>query len=146
MTKTLVAVFAFAGATLAVACSQQESPVAAAAAPIPAVPADRALEPKVQAAPVASTLPAPADRIDIAVTEAGFVPAQARVKVGAPVTLAVTRKTERTCATEIVIKEYGIKKSLPLNTTVEVVLTPKKPGKIRYACGMDMISGDLIAE
>lgn len=85
-------------------------------------------------------------RIDIAVTADGFVPARVRVKVGQPVTLVVTRKVARTCATEIVIKEYGIHTPLPEGQPVEVTLTPKKPGSIRYACAMDMIAGELVVE
>lgn len=88
----------------------------------------------------------PSGRIEIAVTSDGFVPAQARVKVGQPVTLVVTRKVDVTCALDIVIKEYGIKKALPLNQAVEVTFTPTKPGKIRYSCAMDMLAGELVAE
>ena len=84
--------------------------------------------------------------VAIAVTGEGFVPAQATVKVGRPVTLVVTRKTDRTCATEIVLKEYGISRPLPLDQAVEVTFTPKKAGPIRYACPMDMIAGTLAAE
>jgi plastocyanin domain-containing protein len=87
-----------------------------------------------------------AQRVQIAVTADGFVPELTKIKVDEPVTLLVTRTVERTCATEIVIKEYGINKPLPLNETVEVTFTPKKPGKIRFACAMDMIAGELVAE
>jgi plastocyanin domain-containing protein len=80
------------------------------------------------------------------VTSDGFVPARAKVKVGQPVTLRVTRKVDRTCATDIVIKDYDINKPLPNGQTVEVTFTPAKAGSIRFACPMDMISGELIAE
>jgi plastocyanin domain-containing protein len=69
-----------------------------------------------------------------------------KVKAGQPVKLVVTRKIERTCATDIVIKDFGINKPLPLNQAVEVNFTPAKPGKIRYACAMDMIAGVIIVE
>ena len=51
----------------------------------------------------------------ITVTKKGFEPASVRLKAGQPVTLAVTRRVERTCATEIVVKGLGINKPLPLN-------------------------------
>ena len=89
---------------------------------------------------------APAQVVEIAVTGQGFVPAAVKVKAGIPVKLVVTRKTERTCATEIVIKDYGVNQPLPLNQAVEVTFTPKKPGAVRYACGMDMIAGVLTVE
>ncbi|HET6921740.1 MAG TPA: cupredoxin domain-containing protein [Anaeromyxobacteraceae bacterium] len=84
--------------------------------------------------------------VAIEVTGQGFVPARATVKVGRPVTLVVTRKTERTCATEIVIKDHGVNQPLPLGQAVEVTFTPKKVGPVRYACGMDMIAGVLNVE
>jgi plastocyanin domain-containing protein len=82
----------------------------------------------------------------IEVTQEGFVPAEIKVRAGKPVKLVVTRKIERTCATEIVIKDFAINKPLPLNQPVEVAFTPSKPGKFRYACGMDMIAGVIIVE
>lgn len=87
-----------------------------------------------------------AQTVQIAVTSDGFVPAEVSVKYGQPVKLVVTRKVERTCATEIVMKDFGIDQPLPLNTPVTVTVTPKKPGEYRYACGMDMIAGVLKAE
>ena len=97
------------------------------------VPAEDTDAPKVQ-------------RVEVAVTEDGFVLSQTNIKTGQPVTLVVTRKVERTCATDAVIKEFGINKPLPLNEPVEVTFTPKKPGQIRLACGMDMIAAELTAE
>jgi plastocyanin domain-containing protein len=88
----------------------------------------------------------PLGRIDMAVTADGFVPKQARVKVGQPVTLVVTRKVDRTCATDIVIKDYGVNKALPRDQPVEITFTPTKAGKIRFACAMDMVAGELVAE
>jgi plastocyanin domain-containing protein len=80
------------------------------------------------------------------VTSEGFVPAQVKVKAGQPVKLIVTRKTDVTCAKEIVIKDFGINKPLPLNQPVEITFTPSKKGQIRYACAMDMIAGVIIVE
>jgi plastocyanin domain-containing protein len=84
--------------------------------------------------------------IAISVTRDGFVPATIKVSKGEKVTLVVTRQVERTCATEIVIKDQGINEKLPLGKPVTVAFTPKKSGSLRYACGMDMISGVLVVE
>ncbi len=94
----------------------------------------------------AAAKPAAGGAIEIAVTGDGWVPDQIHVKAGQKVKLVVTRKTDRTCATEIVIKEAGINQKLPLNQPVVVELTPKKAGTLKYACGMDMISGVLVVE
>ncbi|MBL8622939.1 MAG: cupredoxin domain-containing protein [Myxococcales bacterium] len=82
----------------------------------------------------------------IVVTAKGFEPKALTAKVGQPVTLVVTRKVERTCATEIVIKDYGIDQPLPLDQPVKVTFTPTKPGKVRFACGMDMIAGEIAVQ
>jgi plastocyanin domain-containing protein len=84
--------------------------------------------------------------ISMAVTVDGFVPSKTRVKVGEPVTLVVTRKIERTCATDIVIKEFGVNSALPRDKPVEVTFTPTKAGPIHYSCAMGMVFGELVAE
>ncbi len=84
--------------------------------------------------------------VQLTVTKEGFVPAAVTVKHGKPVKLVITRKVERTCATEIVLKDFGVQKALPLDAPVAVTVTPKKAGDYRYACGMDMVAGVLHAE
>ena len=88
--------------------------------------------------------PAKADRsprtIELKVTAKGFEPDQVRVKKGEALKLLVTRTTDQTCAKELVVKDAGIGKDLPLNQPVSIELTPRKGGEIRFACGMDMIS------
>ena len=85
-------------------------------------------------------------RVAIQVTEDGFVPAEVTVPAGKPVTLVVTRKTDRTCATELVMAAKGIRQTLPLGKAVEVKFTPDSAGVLRYACGMDMITGRVIVK
>ncbi len=93
--------------------------------------------------PAGASVPRNAQKVEIQVTKAGFVPDKVTVKAGTPVALLVTRKVERTCATEIVLKDFGVNQPLPLDKTVTVVVNPKKPGTYRFACGMDMIAGEL---
>lgn len=83
-------------------------------------------------------------RIEMEVTNAGFVPADIHVQAGEPVTLAITRKTERTCATEIMIPAHDVYAELPLNETVEVTFTPEESGQLQYGCGMGQMIGGII--
>ena len=83
-------------------------------------------------------------RVELAVTENGFEPAEIQAKQGQPLTLVVTRKTDATCAKEIVIANQNIRKDLPLNQAVEVTFTPGDSGDIGYACGMDMVTGKIV--
>ncbi|HVG60053.1 MAG TPA: cupredoxin domain-containing protein [Hyalangium sp.] len=85
--------------------------------------------------------------IPLSVTEKGYEPSPITLKKDEPVKLVVTRKTEQTCATEIVMKDYGINTPLPLNTPVEIAFTPNKTGTLTYGCAMgQMISGTFMVE
>ena len=80
------------------------------------------------------------------VTEDGFVPADVKIKKGEAVNLVVTRQTDNTCATSIVIPGYGISRDLPLNVPETISFTPKTGGDINYSCGMGMLHGVLSVE
>jgi plastocyanin domain-containing protein len=82
--------------------------------------------------------------VEMAVTDKGFEPSDVKVKKGEPVTLVITRKTDKTCATEIVIDEHKVKTSLPLNKPVTVTFTPTKSGELKYGCGMNKMVGGVI--
>ncbi|MDP2276364.1 MAG: cupredoxin domain-containing protein [Archangium sp.] len=83
----------------------------------------------------------------MSVTDEGFVPSNVTVKANEPVTLVITRKTEETCATEILIDGTDIKTALPLNQAVEVAWTPTRAGAVKFGCAMDkMIGGVLLVE
>jgi plastocyanin domain-containing protein len=79
--------------------------------------------------------------VPVTVTDNGFEPSKIKANKGEKVRLVVTRKTNSTCAKEIVIKDHGINRPLPLDKAITVEFTPAKSGEIKYACGMDMISG-----
>ncbi len=85
-------------------------------------------------------------RIELKVTNQGFVPEEVKVKKGEPLELVVTRTTDQTCAKEIVVKDAGVSKELPLNKPVSIALTPQKTGELKYACGMNMLTGVLLVE
>jgi len=84
--------------------------------------------------------------VDLQVTEKGFEPSSVDVKSGVPVVLKVTRRTDATCATKIQIQSKNIKKDLPLNKMVIIALGKLDKGKIRFGCGMDMITGNIVVK
>jgi plastocyanin domain-containing protein len=81
----------------------------------------------------------------IEVTGKGFEPSSLKLKAGVPARVTFVRKTDETCAKEVVIKEYNINRKLPLNEPVTVEFTPRK-GEFTFACGMNMLKGKLIVE
>jgi plastocyanin domain-containing protein len=84
--------------------------------------------------------------VALSVTEEGFVPQVTNIKKGEPINLVITRQTDRTCARQIIIPEYGLSKDLPMNEPVTIALTPNKAGRIIYGCSMGMIRGVLSVE
>lgn len=85
--------------------------------------------------------------IKLEVTEDGFVPSPIKLKKDEPVVLMVTRKTDKTCATELVMKDYEINQDLPLNEEVAIKFTPAKSGTLKYGCAMgQMIAGSFVIE
>ncbi len=103
---------------------------------------------QVQAAtPTEAAKPKDPSRIAMEVTGDGFVPSNVKVKANVPVTLVVTRKTDETCATELLIEGTDINTPLPLDKPVEIAWTPTKTGAVKFGCAMDkMIGGVLIVE
>ncbi len=79
--------------------------------------------------------------VRITVTRNGYEPWRVAAKAGVPLTLVVTRTTDETCATELVLPEYGINAKLPLGTPVTITFTPTRTGELRYSCAMRMFQG-----
>ncbi|CAN5423247.1 hypothetical protein BH11MYX1_BH11MYX1_00370 [soil metagenome] len=100
------------------------------------------------ATPPSAAAKSSATRFEIAVTDEGFNPADVKVPVATPVTLVFTRKTDQTCAKEIVITLDGkkVQKALPLGTPVEIAATFPTAGTLSYACGMDMVKATLTVQ
>ena len=82
--------------------------------------------------------------VRITVTKNGYEPWRVEARRGVPLTLVVTRTTDETCATELVLPEYGIDRKLPLNEPVTITFTPARTGTLRYACAMKMFQGEIV--
>jgi plastocyanin domain-containing protein len=87
--------------------------------------------------------PGAGEPVRITVTRNGYEPWRVEAKAGVPLTLVVTRKTDETCATELVLPEYGIDRKLPLNEPVTITFTPTRSGTLRYSCAMKMFQGQI---
>ncbi len=85
--------------------------------------------------------------IEMKVDRSGFQPANLTLKKDQPVKLQVTRVSDETCATELLIDGTDIKAALPLNTPVEIAWTPTRAGEVKFGCAMDkMVGGVLLVE
>ena len=78
--------------------------------------------------------------------EGGYDPATIRVNAGQPVRLVFDRRDRSGCSEEVVLPDFGIKKFLPTGEPVTIEVTPPKPGRYEFMCGMSMLRGEIIAE
>jgi plastocyanin domain-containing protein len=114
-----------------------------------AVPA--ALAVLLVAAPITGRAAAPtADKVrtvEMTISDAGTQPEQVTVKKGEHVRLALTRKTDKTCVTEVQAPGLGIKRQpLPLDKTTYVEFTAQTAGKVKLLCGMGMEFGTVVVD
>ena len=107
-----------------------------------ALPACGKSSDEAQAAPAAEpAAPASVKRIDITVTDAGFSPSSIQAKKGEQVVLRFTRTTTSECLKAIEIPDLKVKKDLPVNTPVEVAITPEKDTGLQ--CWMGMFKANI---
>jgi plastocyanin domain-containing protein len=83
--------------------------------------------------------------VDIVVL-GGYSPEVITVPLGKKTTLNFLRKDESSCLEEVVLGDFNIRKTLPLNEKVSIDITPKKAGEYIYSCGMGMFHGKIIAQ
>lgn len=119
--------------------------VAALGGCAPAPPAEQA-ETTTGEAPAPAPAAGEARVVQVTVDGQGFHPDRIAATAGEPVTLAITRTTDETCGTEIVMPALSIERKLPLNERVEITLTPQEKGEIAFACGMDMLKGTIVVD
>ncbi|HEY4179997.1 MAG TPA: cupredoxin domain-containing protein [Kofleriaceae bacterium] len=90
-----------------------------------------------------------AQRIAIEVTDDGYHPTRIEIEHGQPFTLVFTRKSNKTCATDVhfaLPDGTHIDEQLPLGQAVEIPLLVEKPGEIIYSCGMNMNHGTIVVK
>jgi plastocyanin domain-containing protein len=132
---------------LVIGCKKDEARPAEA----PKVAAEvKPAEVKPAEAPRAVEAPRPtgaARVVELKVTAEGFQPGNVTLKKDEPVKFVVTRVSDETCATELLIAGTDIKAELPLDKPVEIAWTPTKAGQVKFGCAMDMmVSGMLLVE
>lgn len=82
------------------------------------------------------------DAIDITV-EGGYQPEVISIPKGKTTNLNFTRKDSSSCLEEVVLGDFKIRKTLPLNQTVTIPITPQKEGEYVFSCGMNMFHGKI---
>jgi len=80
----------------------------------------------------------------IEINAQGYQPANVKLRRGVPALLTFVRTTDATCVREIVLSDFSVRRELPLNEPVLISFTPRKKGSFTFACGMNMMRGELI--
>lgn len=83
--------------------------------------------------------------VAVIVDDKGFTPSSVTFKKGAQnASLVFTRKTDETCATEVVFPELNVKKDLPKNQPVTIAIPTDKEQKLTFQCGMGMYKSAVV--
>ena len=85
-------------------------------------------------------------KFTVKITERGFEPETLTLRRGVRARITFLRTTDQTCAKEVVLRDFGIKRELPLNQPIVITITPKKKGEFSFTCGMNMMRGKLIVQ
>lgn len=85
------------------------------------------------------------DSIDILV-DGGYQPDTISIPFGKTTKLIFFRKDSNSCLEDVVMSDFKIKKSLPINEKVTIKITPNKKGSFDFSCAMGMFHGKLIVK
>ena len=80
----------------------------------------------------------------LVITENGYEPSSLQVKAGEPIVLKITRKTNATCAREVLIPSQKLKYELPLGKEVTIKIASLPKGEVKFGCAMNMMVGGVI--
>lgn len=83
-------------------------------------------------------------RVRIEINAQGYQPASVKLRRGVPARMTFVRMTDATCVREIVLPDFNVRRELPLNVPVVVSFSSKTRGSFTFACGMNMMRGELI--
>lgn len=74
----------------------------------------------------------------------GYSPPVIQARRGIPLTLTVERRERSFCTKYLVFPTLGIQQVLPDDGKLALRLPGLSPGRYRFQCGMDMLSGELV--
>lgn len=84
--------------------------------------------------------------LTIQITESGYDPPSITLPAGKPAKVTFIRRDDKTCGTEVIFPDLGIKKALPLNQPVVVDIPAQAAGKaLNFTCPMNMLKGKAVA-
>ena len=79
------------------------------------------------------------------VVEGGYTPSTIEVPAGSRVRMTLDRREDNPCSDEIVIPDFGLRRSLPAFATTILEFTAT-PGRHEFSCGMGMLHGAIVGK
>jgi Cu+-exporting ATPase len=76
----------------------------------------------------------------------GYSPDLIRVRQGVPLRLVFDRQESGDCTERVVLPEFRVSKRLPAFERTAVEFLPERSGRFAFACGMNMVHGELLVE
>lgn len=96
---------------------------------------------------MAGRVAAVADGTQVLITvDGGYSPATIRARAGQQLRLVFDRRDTSSCSEEVVFPDFGVRRFLPHGEKTTIEITPPKPGRYDFMCGMSMLRGTVIAE
>lgn len=77
------------------------------------------------------------------VVEGGYLPDRVVVRRGTPLRLVFDRRETSPCSDEIVLPDFGIRRSLPAHAKTVIEIQPERAGEFPFSCGMNMLHGKI---
>ena len=97
-------------------------------------------------ATVAAAAASPDGVVDVTVlVEGGYTPSTIEVPAGSRVRMTLDRREDNPCSDEIVIPDFGLRRSLPAFATTIVEFTATA-GRHEFSCGMGMLHGAIVGK
>jgi plastocyanin domain-containing protein len=82
-------------------------------------------------------------RVPVEVGKQGYVPEEIAAKAGEKLVLVFTRTYDTECGRYVKLAG-GEAKELPLNQPVELPVDVPQSGAVKFVCGMDMMTGQVV--
>ena len=77
------------------------------------------------------------------VVEGGYSPDLILARRGVPLTLVFDRRETSPCTDEIVLEDFGIRRTLPAHSKTAIEILPERTGEFPFSCGMNMLHGKI---
>jgi Cu+-exporting ATPase len=96
--------------------------------------------------PAAAAASRPGGQEITVVVSGGYSPDLIVARRGVPLRLVFDRRESSPCSDEIVLPDFGVRRTLPPFAKTVLEIVPEKAGEFGFSCGMNMLHGKILVE